>query len=95
MSFQQFQLIGYVLTSHRQRGHLETAPPFTVPCEGREAQFLQHSHQELNPVSSRGSPLHYRWATPAPLRGGGGDERRFCLLLVQWITGYQNRIAIF
>ena len=25
------------LTSHRQRGHLETAPPFTVPCEGREA----------------------------------------------------------
>ena len=23
------------LTSHRQRGHLETAPPFTVPCEGR------------------------------------------------------------
>ena len=27
------------LTSHRQRGHLETAPPFTVPCEGREAPF--------------------------------------------------------
>ena len=26
------------LTSHRQRGHLETAPPFTVPCEGREAR---------------------------------------------------------
>ena len=25
------------LTSHRQRGYLETAPPFTVPCEGREA----------------------------------------------------------
>ena len=25
------------LTSHRQRGHSETAPPFTVPCEGREA----------------------------------------------------------
>ena len=23
---------------HRQRGHLETAPPFTVPCEGREAR---------------------------------------------------------
>ena len=23
-------------TSYRQRGHLETAPPFTVPCEGRE-----------------------------------------------------------
>ena len=26
------------LTSHRQRGHLEKAPPFTVPCEGREAR---------------------------------------------------------
>ena len=26
------------LTSHRQRGHLETAPPFTVPCEGGEAR---------------------------------------------------------
>ena len=26
------------LTSHRQRGHLETAPQFTVPCEGREAR---------------------------------------------------------
>ena len=24
-------------TSHRQRGHLEMTPPFTVPCEGREA----------------------------------------------------------
>ena len=31
-------LVGCVLTSHRQRGHLETAPPFTVPCEGREAR---------------------------------------------------------
>ena len=28
----------FSFTSHRQRGHLETAPPFTVPCEGREAQ---------------------------------------------------------
>ena len=26
-------------TSHQQRGHLEMAPLFTVPCEGREAQF--------------------------------------------------------
>ena len=25
-------------TSHQQRGHLETAPQFSVPCEGREAQ---------------------------------------------------------
>ena len=26
------------LASHRQRGHLETAPPFTVPCEGRQGK---------------------------------------------------------
>ena len=33
------RMVGWLcLTSHRQRGHLETAPPFTVPCEGREAQ---------------------------------------------------------
>ena len=36
-------LVGWLcLTSHGQRGHLETAPPFTVPCEGREAWFLHH-----------------------------------------------------
>ena len=30
-------LVGWLcLTSYRQRGHLEMAPPFTVPCEGRE-----------------------------------------------------------
>ena len=33
-------LVGWLcLTSNRQRGHLETAPPFTVPCEGCEARF--------------------------------------------------------
>ena len=26
------------LTSHRQRGHLEMAPPFIVPCKGCEAR---------------------------------------------------------
>ena len=26
-------------TSHQQPGHLETVPPFTVPCEGRGARF--------------------------------------------------------
>ena len=34
------RLVGSLcLTSHRQRGHLETAPPFTVPCKGRQACF--------------------------------------------------------
>ena len=34
------KLVGWLCcTSHRQRGHLETALPFTVPWEGREARF--------------------------------------------------------
>ena len=57
---------GLCLTSHRQRGHLETAPPFTVPCEGHEACFLHRPHRESNPGSLRGSPLHNRCAIPAP-----------------------------
>ena len=37
--FSENKLVGWLcLTSHQQRGHLETAPPFTVPCEGREAR---------------------------------------------------------
>ena len=33
------ELVGWLcLTSHREQGHLETAPPFAVPCEGREAR---------------------------------------------------------
>ena len=51
--------------SHRQQGHLETASPFTVLFEGCEARFLHCFHQESNPGPSRGSPLHYRCATPA------------------------------
>ena len=60
-------LVGWLcFTSHRQRSHLETAPPFTVPCKGREAQFLHRPHRELNPESLRGSPSHNRCATSAP-----------------------------
>ena len=32
------KLVCLCFTFHRQRGHLETAPPFTVTCEGREAR---------------------------------------------------------
>ena len=61
-------MVGWLrLTSHRQRGHLETTPPFTVPCEGREARFLHHTHQESYPRPLRGSLWHYRCATPARL----------------------------
>ena len=60
-------VVGWLcLTSHRQQGHLVTAPPFTVPCEGREARFLHRSHWQSNPGPSRGSPLRNRCPTPAP-----------------------------
>ena len=60
-------LVGWLcLTSHRQRDHLGTEPPFTVPCEGRVARFLHRPHWESNPGWLLGSPLHYRCATPAP-----------------------------
>ena len=52
-------------TSRRKRGHLETAPPFTVPYEGREARFLHRLHRQSNPGSLHGSPLRNRCATPA------------------------------
>ena len=33
--WQTLIMVGWLCcTSHRQRGHLEAAPPFTVPCEG-------------------------------------------------------------
>ena len=57
------KLVGWLCcTSHRQRGHLETAPPFTVPWEGREARFLHYrflhrSYRESNPGPSHGSPI--------------------------------------
>ena len=47
--------------------HLETAPPSTVHCEGRETRFLHRPHRELNPGSLRGSPLQNRCTTPAPV----------------------------
>ena len=34
----RFLFVSLCLTSLQQRGHLETAPPFTVTCEGREAR---------------------------------------------------------
>ena len=38
------------------------APPFNVPCEGREARFLHHTHWESNPVA-----VHYKTAAPRQL----------------------------
>ena len=46
------------ITSHRQRGHLETVPPFTVPCEGSEAPF--YTVPIGNRTPSRRVAVHYR-----------------------------------
>ena len=40
--------------SHQQRGHLETAPQFTVPCEGRGARYLHFA----TGIEPRGVALH-------------------------------------
>ena len=60
-------MVGWLcFTSHRQRGHLEMAPPFTDPCEGHKARFLHRSQRETNLGQSHGSQLLYRCAKPAP-----------------------------
>ena len=41
---------------------LETAPLFTVPCEGLKLGFYTFPTGESNPGLSCGSPLHYRCA---------------------------------
>ena len=54
-SWMQFDVCGWLcFTSHLQRGHLETAPPFTAPCEGREARFSPTGNRP------RGHQLHER-----------------------------------
>ena len=64
-------LVGwFCLMSHRQRGNLETAAPFTIPCERREARFLHGSHQESNYVElhqTRCVAVHYTTAAPRQL----------------------------
>ena len=88
-------LVGWLcFTSHWQRGHLETAPPFTVPCKEREARLLHRPHQELNPGSLRGSPLHNSCVMrlPAPLIFWPGSlpsavfiEKLHICCLPQWL----------
>ena len=47
-------------TSHRERGHLETAPLFTVPSKGHEAQFY-------TPFPSGIEPRVVAWQSIIPL----------------------------
>ena len=78
-------------TSHRQRGHLETAPQFTVPCEGREARFIHRTHRESNHRPSCGSPLLYRCATPAPSHT---RLEEYSTLSTELLTEYQHNSII-
>ena len=68
-------LVGLLcLTSHRQRGHLETAPPFTVPCVGREDVAWQSIALPLRYASSTDlSILYTKYCTLCLLLGGGGS----------------------
>ena len=47
-------------TSLQHRGHLETAPPFTVPCEG-------HTLPTGNRTPGRRVAVHYAIAAPRKL----------------------------
>ena len=63
-----FKLVGWLVVFNAPSTvrSFRDGTPFTVPCEGREARFLNRTHQGTNPVPSRDSPLHTRCATPAP-----------------------------
>ena len=74
-------------TSHRQRGHLETAPPFTVPCAGHETRFLNRSHQESNPGPSRGREIEITAGGHHVICCYGqscesGHQRKHCVTLI-------------
>ena len=52
-------MVGWLFYIPSTARSFRDSPPFTVPCEGCEAQFFPT-------VPSRGSPLHYCCATQAP-----------------------------
>ena len=54
------------LMSPQQPGHLETTPPFTVPCKGREARFLTPLPPGIKPWVDRVA-VHYTTAAPRQL----------------------------
>ena len=84
-----------MLSAH---GHSVTTPLFTVPCEGREAGFLLHSHQESNPGSSHGSLLHNHCATPAPACNSArsvGNPKRTFFYAFKVLYGYVTLCCVY
>ena len=59
------------LTSHRHRGHLETAPPFTVPYEGREARILHRTGGKPRAVTWQSFTQPLRHTSSPYLRAPG------------------------
>ena len=67
------------LTSHRERGHLEKAPPFTVPCEGHEARFLHPTGIEPWAVAwqSITQPLRHASCTQGSVQENNNKKQFF------------------
>ena len=90
-------MVGWLcLTSRGQRGHLETAPPFTVPYEGHEARFIHHSHRELSPVRlGCRVEVHYTIAAPRQLHTRIKQYERACGKKIFFKVSYTTDTAVF
>ena len=80
-------------TSLQQRGHLEMASPFTVPCK-REARFLHHSNRESSPGLPRGSPLHYRCTTVYAIANDWLSALDLAITLDMGHDGWANDVTL-
>ena len=58
---EEYLFVCLCFMSLQQLGHLETATPFTVPCEGREARQIHRFYRESNP----GRRMAVNYATAA------------------------------
>ena len=65
LGYLSFKVGCLCFTPHRQRGHLERASPFTVPCEGSEPRF--HTVPIVNRTPGRRLAVHYTTAAPHQL----------------------------
>ena len=74
----KFLDVGWLcFTSHRQRGHLETVPPFTVPIE----KLVFHTIPTGNGTPGRRVAIHYTTVAPRqlPLKQPKLHNSLYCL----------------
>ena len=76
-------------TSHRQRGHLEMAPPFTVPCEGREARFLHRPPTGIEPRTVAWQSI------TLPLRHANSTANTYTHALYIYMYTYTHALYIY